>query len=106
VLLSLRQSLTRRIVDADESMEEVLNKIESEASSEGSDDSGKNMQHIVKKQMSLEIRKSMFKLKEKTRTDSFVVLDIQKSLQFQLDQGLKRKMQQTAIKSMFVKQKT
>lgn len=45
----------------------------------------------------------MVSLKEKTRTDSFMVLDIQKSLQFQLDQGLKKKMQQTAIKSMFMK---
>lgn len=80
VLLSLRQNLTRRIVDADESMDEVLKKIESEASSEGSDGSDKNMEHIVRRQMSVEIRKSMVSLKEKTRTDSFVVLDIQKSL--------------------------
>ena len=49
MLLSLRQNLTRRIVDADESMDEALKKIESEASSEGSDGSDKNMERIVKR---------------------------------------------------------
>lgn len=52
--------------------------------------------------MSQKLRKGLIEIKEKQKTDSLTVLDIQKSLQFQMDKGLRKKMQQVALKSMFI----
>lgn len=43
--------------------------------------------------MAQNLRKGMVEIKEKQKVDSLTILDIQKSLQFQVDQGLRKKMQ-------------
>lgn len=70
----------------------ILDQI-SDCSSDSSADSAKNMAFIMKKQMTSKIRLSVINLDRQFKQDNLVVLDIQKSLEFQMNKGLKNKMQ-------------
>lgn len=60
----------------------------------------------MKQQMNRKIRLTLNNIKAQgSAGDSSVVLDIQKSLQFQMDRGLKEKMQQSALASLLSKRK-
>ena len=60
----------------------------------------------MKQQMNRKIRLTLNNIKAQGGAgDSSVVLDIQKSLQFQMDKGLKQKMQQSALASLLSKKR-
>lgn len=80
IFQTFQDDLQKKLADADDSLDQVLNQIDSVDSSGSSQDSDKNAKSIMKWQMSQSIRSQMVQIKEKSKSDSLMVLDIQKSL--------------------------
>ena len=85
----------------DGGIEEIID--EYDCDSVRSRDSAKHVQNIMQKKMALNLRTTVKRIELEQRTDAFAVLDIQKSLQTQLDAKLRTKMQRQTVKALMRK---